>query len=45
MISAKNVGTAKRESLTLTNKAKAYLSYSKIIFRKINKKYLMIEML
>ena len=34
-----------RESLTLVNKAKAYLAYLKNTFQKINKKYIKIEML
>ena len=34
-----------RESLTLVNEAKAYLSYTKITFQEINKKFLKIEML
>ena len=34
-----------RESLTLVNKARVYLAYTKNTFQKINKKYLKIEML
>ncbi len=51
MLRLKTLGTLERErerereSLTLVNKAKAYLSNAKITSQEINKKYLKIEML
>ena len=37
MLSLKNLAILERESLTLANKVKAYLSYAKFTFQIINK--------